>query len=214
METCDQSVLPQNFVAIIKFKIQRLSLVLRRSQSIWKMPASKSWSIQKLIITFRLPSIRVFLFKALCFGHSTALQVFMRMFSLVLEWDCKRGIHLLHYLDNWLVIAELNPFLLGLCELLLCLCQDLKIVINWEKSGLGQTHMAQYLGMLIGTLRLSDSYSCYLHLWRCGSRFLGTWPLWSTLYPEVGPGCSLSVALVCLSIWSSNANPIYRGVPP
>ena len=41
--------------------------------------------------------------------------------------------HLLCYLDNWLVIAESLPRLQH-WDLVLQLCRDLGIVINWEKA--------------------------------------------------------------------------------
>ena len=55
---------------------------------------------------------RVFQFKASCFDLSMTPQVF----ALVSKWDHKRGIRLLLYLDNRLIIAEL----VLLWELLLC----------------------------------------------------------------------------------------------
>ena len=51
------------------------------------------------------------LFRALCFGLSTVPQVFTRVFALVSEWAHWRSVHLLHYLDDWLVIAELRTLL-------------------------------------------------------------------------------------------------------
>ena len=48
----------------------------------------------------------VYQFKALCFGLSTAPQVFTRVFEAVSAWAHFRGIRLLRYLDNWLVLAS------------------------------------------------------------------------------------------------------------
>ena len=45
----------------------------------------------------------VYQFKALCFGLSTAPQVFTRVFAAVSAWAHARGIRLLRYLDDWLV---------------------------------------------------------------------------------------------------------------
>ena len=50
----------------------------------------------------------------------------------------------LRYLDNWLVVAESREFLLQLCD-------DLRIVINWETLDLQPSTLLQYLGMTIGT---------------------------------------------------------------
>ena len=38
------------------------------------------------------------------------------------------------------------------CQMLLQLCQDLRIVVNWEKSDLEPTQGAQYLEMLLDTI--------------------------------------------------------------
>ena len=65
----------------------------------------------------------------------------------------QEGIRLLYYLDKWPVFAELIPRLLELCELLFQLCKDLGIVINLEKPDLKPNSNAQYLRMLIDTIR-------------------------------------------------------------
>ena len=50
----------------------------------------------------------VYQFKALCFGLSTAPQVFTRVFAAVSAWAHARGIRLLRYLDDWLVLSSLG----------------------------------------------------------------------------------------------------------
>ena len=73
---------------------------------------------------------RVFQFHALCFGLSTALQVFTGVFALVSEWAHLRGVRLPHYLDDWLVIAKSRDLLLQHRELLLQLCKGLGIIVQ------------------------------------------------------------------------------------
>ena len=51
----------------------------------------------------------------------------------------QEGIRLLCYLNDWLVVVESVPLLFRHQEQLLQLCQDLGIVINWEKSDLKPT---------------------------------------------------------------------------
>ena len=48
----------------------------------------------------------VYQFKALCFGLLTAPQVFTRVFAAVSAWAHARGIRLLCYLDDWLVLSS------------------------------------------------------------------------------------------------------------
>ena len=89
----------------------------------------------------------VYKFKASCFGLLS-----FPLFNLVSEWAHKRGIWLLCYLDDWLVVLESVPPLLHRWVQLLQFCPDLGIVINWEESDLDTTNRAQYLGMLIDTI--------------------------------------------------------------
>ena len=55
---------------------------------------------------------------------------------------------LLRYLDNWLVITDSVACLQEHWDLLLQLCKDLRIIINWEKLDLEPTSKAQHLRML------------------------------------------------------------------
>ena len=57
---------------------------------------------------------------------------------------------LLHCLDDWLVIAELYD-LLQHQDLVLQLCRNLSIVVDWEKSDLHPSTHIQNLGMLVDT---------------------------------------------------------------
>ena len=70
-----------------------------------------------LYLRFVLES-RVYQFHALCLGLSTAPQVFIRVFTLILEWVHRRGVRCLRYLNDWLVVAE-SLHLLQHCDLVL-----------------------------------------------------------------------------------------------
>ena len=48
----------------------------------------------------------VYQLRALCFGLSTAPQVFTSVFAAVSAWAHSHGIRLLRYLDDWLVLAS------------------------------------------------------------------------------------------------------------
>ena len=92
----------------------------------------------------------VYQFKALCFGLSTAPQVFTRVFAAVSAWAHARGIRLLRYLDDWLVLSSSEKKAKESIRELLSLCRTLGIVIN-EKSVLVPSQSAKYLGMTIDT---------------------------------------------------------------
>ena len=93
----------------------------------------------------------VYQFKALCFGLSTAPQVFTRVFAAVSAWAHARGIRLLRYLDDWLVLSSSEKKAKESIRELLSLCCTLGIVINEKKSDLVPSQSAKYLGMTIDT---------------------------------------------------------------
>ena len=93
----------------------------------------------------------VYQFKALCFGLSTAPQVFTRVFAAVSAWAHSRGIRLLRYLDDWLVLSSSEKKTKESIRELLSLCRTLGIVINEKKSDLVPSQSVRYLGMTIDT---------------------------------------------------------------
>ena len=93
----------------------------------------------------------VYQFKALCFGLSTAPQVFTRVFAAVSAWAHARGIRLLRYLDDWLVLSSSEKKAKESIRELLSVCRTLGIVINEMKSDLVPSQSAKYLGMTIDT---------------------------------------------------------------
>ena len=93
----------------------------------------------------------VYQFKALCFGLSTAPQVFTRVFAAVSAWAHSLGIRLLRYLDDWLVLSSSEEKAKQSIRELLSLCRTLGIVINEKKSDLVPSQAAKYLGMTIDT---------------------------------------------------------------
>ena len=93
----------------------------------------------------------VYQFKALCFELSTAPQVFTRVFVAVSDWAHSRGIRLLRYLDDWLVLASSEKKAKQSVQELLSVCHTLGIVINEKTSDLVPSQAAKYFGMSIDT---------------------------------------------------------------
>ena len=93
----------------------------------------------------------VYQFRVLCFGLSTAPQVFPRVFAAVSAWAHSHGIRLLRYLDDWLVLSSSEREAKQSVQSLLSLCHTLGIVINEKKSDLVPSQTAKYLGMTIDT---------------------------------------------------------------
>ena len=94
----------------------------------------------------------VYQFKALCFGLSTAPQVFTSVFAVVSSWAHARGIRLLRYLDDWLILSNSQSKTRQHIDQLLSLCRLLGIVINTEKSDLSPSRSVEYLCMVIDTV--------------------------------------------------------------
>ena len=90
---------------------------------------------------------QIYQFHALCFGLSTAPQVFMRVMAPVSAMLHRLGIHMLRYLDDWLVLASSREEVLRARDQVLALCDQLGITINLEKSCLIPSQTAMYLGM-------------------------------------------------------------------
>ena len=95
--------------------------------------------------------VSVYRFKALCFGLSTAPQVFTRVFAAISAFAHSHGISLLRYLDDWLVLTSSEAVAKKNIQDLLSLCHSLRIVINEEKSDLVPSQTANYLSMTIDT---------------------------------------------------------------
>ena len=87
-------------------------------------------------------------FKVLCFRLSTAPKGFTRVFATVSAWAHTRGVRLLRYLDDWLVLARARQHVRDL----LSLCNSLGVVLNREKSDLNPSQSVEYLGMTIYTV--------------------------------------------------------------
>ena len=93
----------------------------------------------------------VYQFKALCFGLSTAPQVFSRVMAPVSAILHSMGIRMRRYLDDWLVQSSSRESLLRDLQTVLGLCHELGVVINLEKSHLIPSQVVQYLSVVINT---------------------------------------------------------------
>ena len=97
---------------------------------------------------------QVFQFRALCFGRSTAPQIFTGVMAPVSVILHGMGIRILRYLDDWLVIASSRVEALWARDKVLSLCHHLGIVVNYTKSHLVLFRSATYMVMFLVSLSL------------------------------------------------------------
>ena len=87
-------------------------------------------------------------FRALCFGLTTAPQVFTWVMALVSSFLHRLGLRILLYLNDWLVLAASREEALWARDTILQLCEDLGMLVNLEKSSLipSQDRLTDFLG--------------------------------------------------------------------
>ena len=74
---------------------------------------------------------KVYQFKVLCFGLSTAPQVLTRVMAPLSAILHRMGVRLRRYLDDWLLQASSREQVLLALRTVLRLCRHLEIVVNW-----------------------------------------------------------------------------------
>ena len=88
-------------------------------------------------------------FRVLCFGLTTAPQVFTRLMAPISAILHRYGIRILRYLDDWLILAESRTTCIQARDRLLHLCEELGLQVNHGKSSLVPSQDMTYLGMQI-----------------------------------------------------------------
>ena len=92
-------------------------------------------------------------FRVLCFGLTTAPQVFIRLMAPISAILHRYGIRMLRYLDEWLILAESRTTCIQARDRLLHLCKELGLQVNHRKSSLVPSQDMTYLGMQILSVR-------------------------------------------------------------
>ena len=95
---------------------------------------------------------RMYQFRVLCFGLTTAPQVFTRIMAPVSAILHKYEVRMLRYLDDWLILASSEFACLQSRDRLLTVCTELGIQVNLTKSSLVPTQSLVYLCMEIRSL--------------------------------------------------------------
>ena len=100
---------------------------------------------------------KVYQFKVLCFGLSTAPQVFTRVMAPVSAILHRMRVWLRRYLDDWLIQASSREQVLLALRTVLQLCRRLGIVINWGKSQMIPSQRMVYLGVILDSISFKAS---------------------------------------------------------
>jgi hypothetical protein len=91
----------------------------------------------------------------MAFGLSPAPRIFTKLLRVVVAFLRKRGVRLVVYLDDFLILNETREGALADLQIALDLLQELGFLINWEKSVLEPSKIMEYLGMVINSVELS-----------------------------------------------------------
>ena len=92
-------------------------------------------------------------FRAMCFGLSTAPQVFTRVLAVFAKLVHLAGFRMLLYLDDWLILAQSKEEMERAKVFVLNLARQLGLTINVTKSSLSPAQEVTYLGMIINSNR-------------------------------------------------------------
>ena len=122
------------------------------------VPSSAGSSASRHYLRF-LFSDTVYHFKVLCFGLSTAPQVFTGVMAPVSAVLHSMGIRMRRYLDDWLVQSSSRESLLEDLQTVLQLCHELGIVVYPQQSNLVPSQVVQYMGVVIASTSFRASLS-------------------------------------------------------
>ncbi len=90
---------------------------------------------------------RAYQYKVLPFGLSLSPCVFTKVAEAALVPLRERGVRILNYLDNWLILAQSREQLCAHRDLVLRHLSQLGLRVNWEKSKLVPMQRISFLGM-------------------------------------------------------------------
>ncbi|XP_044130754.1 uncharacterized protein LOC122943828 [Bufo gargarizans] len=96
-------------------------------------------------------------FTCLPFGLSSAPWCFTKIMRPVVAWLRSRGVRLIVYLDDILIMAQSRALLLRHLHLTVTLVSDLGFIVNQEKSCLTPSRSIEFLGFQVNSEELSLS---------------------------------------------------------
>ncbi len=102
-------------------------------------------------------------YKVLPFGLSLSPRVFTKVMEATLVPLRERGVHILNYLDDWLILAQSHEQLCAHRDLVIRHLSQLGLRVNWEKSQVVPMQKISFLGMELDsvnqTARLTQEHA-------------------------------------------------------
>ena len=93
-------------------------------------------------------------YTVLPFGLSLAPRTFTKCMDAALAPLRMRGIRVLNYLDDWLILAQSRAVLIEHTTILLDHLEDLGLSVNWAKSSLSPSQKISFLGAELDSLSM------------------------------------------------------------
>ena len=100
---------------------------------------------------------RIFQFTCLPFGLCSAPRSFTKLLKVVVAFFRSRGLRMVIYLDDILLLNQVKDDLLSDLRLVIDTLQALGFLISWDKSMTDPTQCLDYLGVVIDSVKLTFS---------------------------------------------------------
>jgi hypothetical protein len=98
---------------------------------------------------------RAYQYKVLPFGLALSPRVFTKVAEAAIAPMCERGVRILNYLDDWLILAQSREQLCEHRDLVLSHLSHLGLRVNWEKSKLTPGQRISFLGMELDSINMT-----------------------------------------------------------
>ncbi|KAL0163506.1 hypothetical protein M9458_039259, partial [Cirrhinus mrigala] len=101
---------------------------------------------------------RAYQYKVLPFGLSLSPRVFTKVAEAALSPLRERGIRILNYLDDWLILAHSWDLVCAHRDMVLNHLAQLGLRVNWEKSKLSPAQRISFLGVELDSVSIMHSH--------------------------------------------------------
>lgn len=153
------------FIKYEHFKMENLNSlkhVIRQRDWFLKLDLKDAYltvpinAIHKKFLRFKWKN-KTYQFNCLPFGLSCAPRVFTKLLKPIISFLRRRGIRLIIYLDDILILDQSEEGVIRAFKFTVHLLQFLGFVINWEKTIQVPVQRIEFLGLLVDSISLSFS---------------------------------------------------------